>query len=65
MSCLVQAQFQYTIRLFVNENGYIVSMNVLTNNSTCSLSNISTIERKNDLVYKVPLHLQFNELGPQ
>ncbi len=40
-------------------------MNVLTNNSTCSLSNISTIERKNDLVYKVPLHLQFNELGPQ
>ncbi|CAF0903310.1 unnamed protein product [Adineta steineri] len=64
--CLIlQAQFHYTINLFINENGYINSAFILTNNSTCSFSNLSTLELKNDLIYKVPLNLQFNNLGPQ
>ncbi|CAF1136145.1 unnamed protein product [Rotaria sp. Silwood1] len=64
--CLVlQANFQYTMNLFINENGYIVSVNILTNNSTCSISNIALLEKQNDLIYKIPLHLHFNELGPQ
>jgi hypothetical protein len=53
------------MNLFINENGYIVSVNVFTNNSTCSLSNVSTIEKRNDLIYKISLRLQFNDLGPQ
>ncbi|CAF3202407.1 unnamed protein product [Rotaria sp. Silwood2] len=64
--CLIlQAEFQYTMNLFISENGYIVSVNILTNNSTCSISNIALLEKQNDLIYKVPLRLHFNELGPQ
>ncbi|CAF4061504.1 unnamed protein product [Rotaria magnacalcarata] len=65
MCLILQAQFQYPINLFVNENGYIVSVNILTNNSQCNLSNITISERQNDFVYKVSLRLHFNELGPQ
>ncbi|CAF1200142.1 unnamed protein product [Rotaria sordida] len=65
MCLILQAQFQYTMNLFINENGYIVSVNIITNNSTCSISNTPILEKQTDWIYKVPLHLHFNDLGPQ
>lgn len=62
---MLQSQLQYPINLFINENGYIVSVNILTNNSRCCLSNITIPEKHNDIAYKVRLRLHFNDLGPQ
>ncbi|UJR09587.1 hypothetical protein I4U23_013822 [Adineta vaga] len=64
--CLVlQAQFQYTINLSVNENGYIIGAHISTKNITCTSLNTSTLERKDDLIYKVSLRVQSNDHGPQ
>ncbi|CAF0735027.1 unnamed protein product [Adineta steineri] len=64
--CLVlQAQFQYTVTLFVSENGYIVGVQVTTGNSTCTLSNINQIEQKTEYNYKATMRLQLNDAGPQ
>jgi hypothetical protein len=38
---------------------------VATGNSTCSLSNINDVEKKNEYNYKVTARLQLNEVGPQ
>lgn len=63
IKCLIlQSKFQFNLNLYLNENSYIVSLNILTNNSTCNLANISSSE---NLIYKIPLNLHFNDLGPQ
>ena len=53
------------IDLFLNENGYIVSAHIATNNATCPTLNVSTLDTKNDLTYKVSLRLQSSDNGPQ
>ncbi|UJR36514.1 hypothetical protein I4U23_029235 [Adineta vaga] len=64
--CLVlQTQFRYTVSLYVNENGYIVSAQMTTGNSTCNLSNMNEIEKKAEYNYKVTMRFQLNEVGPQ
>lgn len=59
---MVQAEFHYRLNLFLNEHGFIVSANILVQNSTC---NMSTIEQIKDFHYNVVVHLQPNQLGPQ
>ncbi|CAF1289694.1 unnamed protein product [Adineta ricciae] len=64
--CLVlQTQFRYTVTLYVNENGYVVSAQTNTGNSTCSLPHLSEIEKKSEYNYKVSMRFQLNEIGPQ
>ncbi|CAF2958561.1 unnamed protein product [Rotaria sp. Silwood2] len=65
MCLIVQTQFHYTVTLFVNENGYIVGVQVTTGNSTCNLSNINKAEEKQEYNYKITMRLQLNEVGPQ
>ncbi|CAF1129513.1 unnamed protein product [Adineta ricciae] len=65
MCLVVQTRFQYTIDLFLNENGYIVSAHIATNNATCTTLNVSTLDTKNDVTYKVSLRLQSSDNGPQ
>ncbi|CAF3605488.1 unnamed protein product [Rotaria sordida] len=65
MCLILQAQLQYTVTLFINENGYIVGVQVTTGNSTCSLSNINKAEEKQEYNYKATMRLQLNDVGPQ
>ncbi|CAF0803377.1 unnamed protein product [Didymodactylos carnosus] len=65
--CLVvQAQFQYRLSLFINENGYATSIYLTTGNSTCSKTSLSTTTiNKIDYPYKVDIRMELSETGPQ
>ena len=64
LQCLIlQTSFQYSVNLFVNENGYLVGAQISTGNSTCNLSEDRA--KQAEFNYKVAMRLQLNEAGPQ
>lgn len=62
---MLKAQFQYTVTLHLNENGYIVGVQMNTGDSICSSSDVRSVPTKTDYQYKVSILLKLNEPGPQ
>jgi len=58
----LQAEFQYSVTLFANENGYLVGLQIQTDNSTC---NLNELKKNSEYNYQVTMKLQLSEAGPQ